>query len=95
MEVRITDIRVLRGQKATRAFVYLEIDGVTIRDFRVMQSKEKPYVKNPFSTYKDYEGNLTFREIITLPATVQTEAHALILSAYFCRLRENEHGKRE
>ena len=91
MRIAILDFRQLPNHKATWAFVDLEIDGIQIRDFRVYQTNGKPSVKNPFSTYKDREGNLNFREIVSLPSTVQTEVNALILSAYFRRLKEKDH----
>ena len=93
--MRVLDVRLLPGSKTTRAFIDLDLDGITVRDFRVYQQNGKPTVRNPLSTYKDHEGNLTFREIITLPVAVQVEAHALILNAYFCRLKEKVDGKPE
>jgi hypothetical protein len=92
MDIAILEMRMLPGCKSTRAFCDLKIESITIRDFRVYQTNGKPSVRNPFSTYKDHEGNLTFREIVSLPPTVQTEAHALILSEYFRRLKERENG---
>src|SRR4030043_2297012 len=88
VNIEVKDIRLLPGQKSTRAFVDIEISGITIRDFRIYKMNGKPSVRNPFNTYKDREGNLTFREIISLPSMVQSEAHALILSEYFRRLKE-------
>lgn len=94
MDIQVIEIRLLPGHKATRAFCDILIDGITIRDFRVYQMNGKPSVRNPFSAYKDHEGNLTFREIISLPPTVQTETHALILSEFFRRLKETPNDKR-
>ena len=93
MDISVLEIRMLPGHKATRAFCDVSIGEITIRDFRVYQTNGKPSVRNPFNTYKDREGNLTFREIISLSSTVQIETHALILSEYFRRLKEqvNEH----
>lgn len=95
MEIRVLDIRLLPGNKATRAFVDMAIDGITVRDFRIYQTNGKHSVRNPFSTYKDYEGNLIFREIVSLPPEVQAEAHALILSEFFRRSKELRNGKEE
>ena len=94
-DIQILDVRLLPDYKATRAFCDVRIDDITIRDFRIYQANGKPSVRNPFSTYKDHEGHLTFREIISLPSTVQAETHALILSEYFRRLKEknNEHSQ--
>lgn len=93
MDIQVLEIRILPGNKTTRAFCDLRLGDITIRDFRVYQTNGKPAVRNPFSTYKDHEGNLTFREIVSLPSTVQTEAYALILSEYFRRLKEKKDGK--
>jgi hypothetical protein len=93
MEIQLIEMRLLPGQKITRAFCDIGVDGITIRDFRVYQANGRPSVRNPFNTYKDHEGNLTFREIVSLPPTVQTEVHALILSEYFRQLKENKDEK--
>jgi len=95
MDVRVLSIRLLPGSKATRAFADVEIGGISIRDFRVYQTNGKPSVRNPFTAYKDHEGNLLFREIITLPPNVKAEADALILSEYFRRLKESRHEQTE
>ena len=87
MGIEVLEIRLLPGSKATRAFADLQIDGIKVRDFRVMNNG-KPSVRNPFTAYKDHEGKLLFREIINLPPNVQAEVNALILSAYFRRLKE-------
>ena len=93
MNVKVVQIRLLPGNKSTRAFCDVKIDDITIRDFRVYQTNGKPSVRNPFNTYKTHEGNLAFREIVSLPSMVQAETHALILSEYFRRSREFKHEK--
>lgn len=93
MDIKVLEVRLLPSHKTTRAFCDVGIEGIIIRDFRVYQTNGKPTVRNPFSTYKDHEGNLTFREIVSLPPQVQSEAHALILSEYFRRLKEKQHER--
>ncbi len=93
MEIQVIDVRLLPSHKATRAFCDVWIGNILIRDFRVYQPNGKPSVRNPFLTYRDSYGSLKFREIITLPSTAQTEVNAAILTAYFRRLKENEHGR--
>jgi len=83
----VLDVRILPTRKPILAFADLEFSGWIVRDFRVVFN-QKFSVKNPFTTYRDRQGKLIFREIISLPAEVQAEAHSLILSAYFRRLKE-------
>jgi hypothetical protein len=93
MEIRVLDIRLLPGNKVTRAFVDLEFEGITIRDFRVYQPNGNPSVRNPFNTYKDRTGKLSFREVISLPSKVQAEVNVLILSEFFRRLKETGNAR--
>ena len=90
MEVEILDIRVIRSRKSLKAFVDVKLWGITIRDFRIIKEDGKsPYVKVPFSTYKDQEGQLKFRPIVILPEEVRGEVDLAILNAY---RREKEQG---
>lgn len=52
----------------------------------------KPTVRNPFSTYKDSDGTLKFRETISLPPNVKGEIDALIITEFFRRLKENQNA---
>lgn len=94
MNIEVLEIRLLPGHKSTRAFVDLEIDGITVRDFRVYQTNGKPSVRNPFTVYKDVDGNLKFRQLVTLPSNVEAEVHSMILSEYFRRLKEQRNDER-
>ena len=93
MEIHVLELRLLPGNKTTKAFCDVRIGAITIRDFRVYQTNGKPSVRNPFTTYKDHDGNLSFRQILDLPSNVQAEVNALILSEYFRWLKENRDEK--
>lgn len=93
MGISVLEIRMLPGHKSTRAFVDVQIDAITIRDFRVMQNNGgKPYVRAPFSTYKNQTGELNFRQIIELPAEVRGQVDNEILMAFY-REMESYHGQ--
>lgn len=87
MNIKVKEIRLLPGHKSTRAFCDLEIDGITVRDFRVMQNGGKPYVKAPFSTYRNQTGELSFRQIVDFPGEVRGRIDTAVLSAFY---REQE-----
>jgi hypothetical protein len=93
--IQVLEIRFLPGSKATLAYVDVVINGITIRDFRIYQPNGKLSVQNPFTAYRDHAGKLCFRQIINLPSSVEVEAHALILSEFFRRKKENESDNRE
>jgi DNA-binding cell septation regulator SpoVG len=93
MKIEVLSVRLFPGHKTTRAFIDIRLDDVVIKDFRVIQNGGKPYVKAPFTTYKNQSGELCFRQIIDLPLMVQAEVNALILEAFFRRTREQSHGQ--
>ncbi len=90
MEIRVLEIRMLPGDKTTKAFCDIEVNGIQIRDFRVMQNGGKPHVKAPFSTYKNQTGEICFRQIIDLPVEVRGQVDTAILSAFY-RMKERTH----
>lgn len=91
--MKVIEIRKAGKPGPLRAFADIEIEGLLLRDFRVYQVDGKPYVRNPFVSYKNKDGRLTFRQIIDLPPMVQTEVHVLILEAYFRRTKEQGHDR--
>lgn len=92
MNIQILEIRFMKGEKATRGFADVRMDDITVKDFRIYQVNGKPTVRNPFSTYKDVDGTLKFRETISLPPNVKGEIDALIITEYFRRLKENQNA---
>ena len=90
LEIEIVDLRLTKSRKSLKAFVDVRLGSITVRDFRVVKEDGKsPYVKVPFSTYKDQEGQLKFRPIVILPEEVRGEVDLAILNAY---RREKEQG---
>lgn len=92
MNIQFLEMRFMKGEKATRGFADISIGEITIKDFRIYQVNGKPTVRNPFSTYKDSDGTLKFRETISLPPNVKGEVDALIITEYFRRLKEKTDG---
>ena len=91
--VKVVEIRPTRKPGPLRAFADIEIEGLLLKDFRVYQTNGKPSIRNPFVSYKNKDGELTFRQIIDLPPMVQSEVNALILGAYFRRTKEQKHDR--
>ena len=87
-EVRVIEIRPTRKPGPLRAFADLKFGNLLVRDFRVMQDNGgRPYVKAPFSTYKNKNSELCFRQIVDLPDEVRGQVDTAILSAFY---REKE-----
>jgi DNA-binding cell septation regulator SpoVG len=92
--IRVIGMRLLTDGKPLKAFADIQLNTIVLRDFRVMQANGgKPYIKVPFTTYKDKAGNLRFRQIIELPDEVRGQVDTLILSAFY-REKEKTNGER-
>ena len=91
MKIEILEVRFMKGEKAVRGFADVRMDDITVKDFRIYHQNGRPTVRNPFSTYKDGDGTLKFRETISLPPNVKAEIDALIITEYFRRLKETQH----
>lgn len=94
MEIKVVDVRLLtpyaNNVKSVQAFVDVQFGNIIVRDFRVMKEDgRRPYVKVPYSTYKDQTGQLKFRPTVILPDEVRGEIDLAILNAY---QREKEKG---
>lgn len=93
MEIEILDLRLIGSGKFLKAFADVKLGDIVIRDFRIMKENgNRPYVKAPFSTYKDQKGRLKYRPIIILPDEVRGEVDLQILNA-FRREKEQINGK--
>ena len=91
MDIRVVDIRLSPCTgKPLRAFADVQLGDLILKDFRIMQiAGEKPYVKAPFTTYKDRTGQLKHRQIVDLPTEVRGQIDVAILSAFYQREKEN------
>ena len=93
LEIEILALRVVESSKSLKAFADMRLGNIVVRDFRVVQEDGKrPYIKAPFSTYKDKEGRIKFRPIVILPDEVRGEVDLAILSAYQ-REKEQNNGR--
>jgi hypothetical protein len=58
-----------------------------------MQDNGRPYVKAPFSTYRDKDGEIKFRQVVILPDELRGRIDNLILSEYYLREKERQNEK--
>ena len=92
--VKVIEIRRTRRPGPLRAFADVRLGNLLVKDFRVMQDNGgQPYVKAPFTTYKDKTGQLKFRQIIDLPREVRGQVDVAILNAYYLREKERQDDK--
>jgi hypothetical protein len=80
-------IEILQFRKITqgnlRAFVDLQIGQTIFRDFRVVHVEgQTPWVASPQTSWKDVNGELKYKPIITFPKELKELVDSTILAHY-------------
>ena len=83
MEVKILDVRLQNNGKPLKAFADINLDGLVIRDFRIIQQPgQKAYVVAPQTAWKGQQGKPNFKPIISMPNAVKWQIESAILTEY-------------
>ena len=98
MGIEILDIKIPDGDRKVRAFCDVEINGMIIREFRVIKENGKsPWVVAPQMSWKDpTSGQIRYRTLITLPSELKGEVERLVLNRFAAEMekRNAEEKKR-
>jgi DNA-binding cell septation regulator SpoVG len=88
MRIEIIDIRMLPGDKPLRAFVDLKVDEIVFREFRIIKENGKRlWVACPQISWKDSDGQLKYKTVVTLPDELKGEIDRIVLNRF---IRETE-----
>ncbi len=83
IKIDIISLRLIEPKESgLRGFADIQIDFITVQDFRIFQRNGKPYVQAPYTTLKK-DGAFQFRPIIDLPKELRAQVDAAILTAFF------------
>ena len=84
MDIKVLEIRLQnKNGKALKAFVDLYIDGITVRDFRVIQEGgRRLWVACPQVSWRGKEGTIKYKTIITFPDDHKGLIDLAVLNAY-------------
>ena len=93
MEIKIAKIRLQNNDKPLKAFADIQLEnGWIIKDFRVIQQPgQKAYVVAPQASWRNREGSINFKTLITIPNGDKWQLESAILAAYQ-REKEQESG---
>ncbi|NIO21616.1 MAG: hypothetical protein GTN76_12970 [Candidatus Aenigmarchaeota archaeon] len=71
------------NQGNLRAFVDIQIGHTTFRDFRVVHvDGQTPWVSSPQTSWKDGNGEIKYKSIITFPKELKELVDSMILARY-------------
>jgi len=96
MKVQVVELRLLSGDKPLRAFADIQLGEILIREFRVIKENGKRlWVVSPQVSWKDQDGQIRYKTIVTLPDEVKGQVDLAILKVFTEETeKENENQKR-
>ena len=94
MKIEILDLRLIDKDQPLKAFVDVKLDHITIREFRVIKENGKRLrVATPQISWKDTDGKIKYKTVITLPDELKGELDRVILN-HFAEEMEKNNGQR-
>lgn len=88
--VEVIQIRFPPPGKALKAFADILINGWIIREFRIIKEDAKrPWIASPQISWKDQDGQIKYKTVITLPDEVKGQIDFAILKAYTEEMEKN------
>jgi DNA-binding cell septation regulator SpoVG len=83
MNIQVVEMRLLPGDKALKGFADIKLDGILIREFRVIKENGKhPWIVSPQISWKDQGGQIKYKTILTLPDELKGEIDRIILNRF-------------
>lgn len=91
MDLKILEIRLQSNGKPLKAFVDIKLDEMVIRDFRIIKENGKrPWVASPQISWRDRDGAIKYKTVITLSDEVKGEIDRLALNAWHREMEKKD-----
>lgn len=96
MEIKVVKINFQNNDRPLKAFADIQLEnGWIIKDFRVIQQPgEKAYVVAPQASWRNREGGINFKILVTIPDNSKWQLESAVLAAYQ-REKERKGGSLE
>lgn len=91
--MKVIKIRLQNNDKPLKAFIDIQLsNGWIIKDFRVVQQPgQKAYVVAPQASWRNREGSINFKTLVTIPDNSKWQLESAVLAAYQ-KEKEQESG---
>lgn len=91
--MKVAKIRLQNNDKPLKAFADIQLsNGWIIKDFRVIQQPgQKAYVVAPQASWKNRQGGINFKTLVTIPDNSKWQLESAVLAAYQ-KEKEQESG---
>ena len=83
MEVKVLDIRLMPMGRPVRAYVDIKLDNWILYDWRIIKRDgERAFVSVPQTSWKDQNGKVKYRALLSIPGELKQRIEIAILSAW-------------
>lgn len=91
-EIQVLKVIRLPGDRTLKAYVDVQVDDWIIYDWRILQRPgERLQVSVPQVTYRDKEGTVRFRALLSIPRDLRQRIEVAILSAWEKELKNGSY----
>lgn len=83
MEVKVLDIRLMPMGRPVRAYVDIKLDNWILYDWRIIKRDgERAFVSVPQTSWKDQNGKVKYRALLSIPGELKQRIEIAILLAW-------------
>lgn len=83
MDIQVIELRLLPGDRPLKAFCDVKLNGMVIREFRIIKENDKrPWIVSPQISWKDQSGQIKYKTVVTLPGEVKGQIDFAILKRF-------------
>jgi len=89
MKVEIIEIKTLSGDRPLKAYADVQVGDWTIYDWRIIKHDgQRAWVSVPQTSWKDKNGKVNYRALLSIPGELKQRIEVAILSAW--EIEEND-----
>ena len=83
MEIEVMKFRLMKGDHPVRAYVSIRAGDWIVHEWRIIQRPGyRAVVQVPITSWKDHDGRVQYRALLSMPADLQQQIEVAILSAW-------------
>ena len=82
-ELKVIEIRALNDERPLKAFADVEVGGWIINEWRIIKHEgQRAYVSVPQASWKNRDGRVKYRALLSIPGELKQRIEVAILSAW-------------
>lgn len=89
--LEVLDIRLMPPGRPLKGFADIKLDGIVVREFRIIKENgRRLWVASPQISWKDPNGQIKYKTVITLPDELKGQIDLVILKRFTEEMEKND-----